>query len=85
MPNPSEQLTLFNSLNKLMKSSPRGFSVEIGDHGEVMLQRRGHVRGFWRCHGGHFAWTPAGYSEPAHTAADIDAAVAYTQASILPR
>jgi hypothetical protein len=85
MPNHSEQLNLFNSLTTLTKSSPRGFSVEMGDHGEVMLQRRGHVRGFWRCDGSRFAWTPAGYNEPAHHAADIDAAIAYTASSILPR
>ena len=85
MPNPSEQETLFKRLTTLMKSASSGFSVEIGDNGEVVLQRSGHVRGFWRCHGGHFAWTPAGYNEPAYKAADIDAAVAYTQASILPR
>ncbi|MEQ1697830.1 MAG: hypothetical protein ABL901_18515 [Hyphomicrobiaceae bacterium] len=76
---------MFESLNTLIDSSPRGFSVEMGDHGEVLLHRRGHVRGFWLCHDGQFAWTPAGYSEPAHFAPGIDAAVAYTQTSILPR
>lgn len=85
MPNHSEQVALFNRLNALIKSASSGFTVETGDYGEVVLQRRGHVRGFWRCHGGYFAWTPAGYNEPAYKAAGIDAAVAYTQASILPR
>ncbi len=83
MPTDVHELELLGRLQPLVAGHHSGQTVAAGDHGGVVIARRGHVRGIWRCMNGHFGWTPAGYGEPTYTATDLDAAVQYTKTIIL--
>jgi hypothetical protein len=80
MPTLTKEIELLARIQGLIHRNNTGLTAGFGEQGGVVIERRGHVRGIWRCLGGEFAWTPAGYNEPVHEAADIEAAVAYTQA-----
>ncbi len=54
--------------NRLLKA--QGFSVVLSENGDVIVDRRGHVRGIWRSNAGQLEWTPAGYNEAQATASD---------------
>lgn len=56
----------------------RGYNFAIGIGGRLVVDRRGHVRGFWSFDGAQFAWTPAGTTEPTYWAPSIEAAIRYT-------
>jgi hypothetical protein len=83
MPTHFHESELLGRLQPLVAGHRSGQAVVAGDHGGVVVQRRGHVRGIWRCMNGVYGWTPAGYGEPTHKAADLDAAVYYTTTIIL--
>ena len=70
-------------LQPIVQAHQAGEGAVVGDHGGAVIERRGHMRGIWRCMGGTFAWTPAGYNEPTHQVPDLDAALSYTQTVIL--
>lgn len=81
----ANQEQLHKRLIELIKSASSSVQAELGSEGEVVIARRGHVRGVWRCTGDQCAWTPAGYGEPTHTTRGIEDAVTYTQTVLLPR
>jgi hypothetical protein len=83
MPTQQHEAELLSRLETLVRNHPRNLTIRLGDDGGVVIERRGHVRGIWRCMDGAFAWTPAGYNEPVHQASELVAAVAYTQPQIL--
>ena len=85
MPSSAAKSDLLNRLNNLIETEQNGFAAGVGEQSEIILDRRGHVKGFWRCQSGHFDWTPAGYNEPSYSAADIDAVLAYTRTAIFQR
>ena len=55
--------------NVLLKR--HGFSVMLSENGDVIVDRRGHVRGIWRSQSGRLEWTPAGYNEALVFADDV--------------
>lgn len=83
MPSAAHEDELRQQLNGFFPFTEKGLSAQAGDRGEVLIVRRGHVRGVWRCEGQQFAWTPSGYNEPLHRADDVAAAIAYTCRSIM--
>lgn len=82
MPTRDKEIELLARLKTLVEGHHMGLTATVGDCGGVLIERRGHMRGIWRCMDGVLAWTPAGYNEPVHIAADVGAAVAYTSAVI---
>jgi hypothetical protein len=83
MPSRLDELDLLIKLEKLVKGHPSGLTVVQTIEGGIVLERRGHARGVWRCLKNQFAWTPAGYGEHTHLADDVAAAVAYSRAHLL--
>ena len=83
MPTKIEEQALFDKLQALTAFSEMGLTAVFGERGEIIIARRGHVRGIWHCAGPVFAWTPTGYSSPVQQAADVEAAVAYTREVIM--
>lgn len=83
MPTPSHERALLVLLQPIIQGHQSGQAVSMGESGGVVIERRGHVRGIWRCMTETFAWTPAGYNEPTYHAADLDHAVRYTQTVVL--
>jgi hypothetical protein len=81
----NSQSLLHKQLEELINSASSSVQAELSGSHDVVLERRGHVRGVWHCKGKSFSWTPAGYNEPTFTTANLDAAVAYTRDSILQR
>ena len=64
MPTAITEIELLARLQALLSGNAMGLSAILGDHGGILIERRGHMRGIWRCIGGTFAWTLAGYNEP---------------------
>jgi hypothetical protein len=83
MPTKATERELLTAMEQLLIGNPRGLTIIQGDCGGIVIERRGHVRGIWRCLDGSFAWTPSGYNEPVHVSADIPAVLTYTQTVIL--
>jgi hypothetical protein len=83
MPTNATERELLIAMEKLLIGNTRGLTISQGDCGGIVIERRGHVRGIWRCLDGSFAWTPSGYNEPIHVADDIQAVLTYTQTAIL--
>ena len=83
MPTAITEIELLARLQALLSGNAMGLSAILGDHGGILIERRGHMRGIWRCIGGTFSWTLAGYNEPVHTAGGIDEALHYTRTVIL--
>lgn len=76
--NPAELTSLRDLLNAQTLLEQRGYRFEP-DGGDTILVYRGtHLRGIWRCVNGAFAWTPAGYVEPAHVVRGVDGALRHT-------
>jgi hypothetical protein len=55
-----------------------GYAVMFDEHGHVVIDRAGHVKGVWRAMDGVLAWSPAGYNEPLYKVADAKAAEHHT-------
>jgi hypothetical protein len=83
MPTKIEEQALCNALEKLEAFGEMGLTAILGEHDEIIIARRGHVRGIWHCAGPVFAWVPAGYSATVYEAADVATAVAYTREVIM--
>lgn len=83
MPSAAHEDQLRKQLNALVQFAQRGLSAQSGERGEVLIVRRGHVRGIWRCEGHQLAWTPSGYNEPLHRAESVEGALAYTVTAIM--
>jgi hypothetical protein len=69
---------LWQRLQKNRALSWHGYAVLFDDHGHVVIDRSGHVKGVWQAIGGVLAWIPAGYNEPLYKVADVDAAEQHT-------
>ncbi len=61
----------------------RGYQVEIGGTGDVVISRWGHVRGVWSVRDGVFGWIVGGSREAGLTTGDLEEAVAYAIEHIL--
>ena len=79
MPTIAREMELLARVQGLIDGNLNGLTAGFGDIGGVVIERRSHVRGIWRCMGGAFAWTPAGYNEPVYQAPDLEAAVTFTR------
>ena len=76
----TKEIELLAGIQGLFDRNQDGLTAGFGDNGGIVIEKRKHVRGLWHSVDGAFAWTPAGYNEPIHTAPDIAAAVAFTRA-----
>jgi hypothetical protein len=85
MPNQVREIDLLAQIKGLMEILKSDFTVEAGDRGGVVILRRGHMRGIWRCQDHVFTWTPAGYNEPMHRSATVASALAYTEATVIAK
>lgn len=83
MPTKNEEQALFDHLQTLTAFGEMGLTAVFGDRGEIIIARRGHVRGIWHCDGPMFAWTPTGYGKPIQQVADVEAAISYTRDVIM--
>ena len=69
---------LFERLSANLELASRGYSVELNERGDLVIDRAGHVKGVWRSQFGVLEWTPAGYNGPIYRVANIDAAERHT-------
>ena len=83
MPAKIDKQALCDTLQNLPEFAALSLTAKLGEHDEIIIARRTHVRGIWQCKGAAFAWTPTGYSEPVYQAADLAAALAYTRDVIM--
>lgn len=74
------------TLLALLKADPqlreRGYTAFLGEPTGVAIDRGGHFRGLWQFDGQAYAWTFAGYGEPAHIASNAEEAVLCTLRAI---
>lgn len=70
----------------LLKADPllraRGYTAFLGEPAGVAIDRDGHFRGLWQHDGEAYAWTFAGYNEPAHVVTNAEEAVRCTVRAI---
>ena len=85
MTTPANQAELFKQLSSLENFASSGLVAVMGDRCEIVIERRGHVRGIWHCKNGKFAFTPAGYNEPSVVANTITEAVEFTRKSFITK
>ncbi len=83
MPTPAEEIALLTFLQSLAAFADLGLTATLGERGEIIISRRGHVRGIWQCEGPLFAWTPTGYNGPVYRTPDTEGAAAYTRDVIM--
>ena len=79
MPTIANEMELLARIQGLIFGNLTGLTAGFGEQGGLVIERRGHVRGVWRCMDGGLAWTPAGYNEPVHVADSVEAAVTFSQ------
>ncbi len=65
------EILLWQQLERNVLLKRHGFSVVVSETGDVIVDKRGHVRGVWRSKAGQLEWTPAGYNEAQLFAADV--------------
>ncbi len=78
MANKKEMQSLLQALTAQPVLAGRGFLFTLEAPEVVAVHRGSHLRGIWRCEGGSFTWTPAGYATATHTVRDHEAALRYT-------
>lgn len=77
MPKPDIELLIgLLARNAALNNKGLTFSLGCG----VLVERRGHARGVWRCERDQYSWTPAGYNQPTFWAESAQAAVDHTLA-----
>ena len=78
MPSLAHEMELLARIQGLIHGNNVGLTAGFGDDGGALIERRGHLRGIWRCMDGGFSWTPAGYNEPVFQAKNLEDAVTFT-------
>ena len=83
MPSHADKLALLEHVNALVEFQAHAITASGGERGEVVIARRGHVLGLWRCERGLLTWTPAGYGEAVHKASSLEAALTFIRSVTL--
>lgn len=63
----------------------RGYTFEITDDTDLLIERRGHVCGIWAVSKTAFAWTDPSYGESTFRTKDVGEAVAHTIKALVKR
>lgn len=74
----AETMQLMEALEAQQLLKLRGFTASYGQTGSVVVDRWGHVRGLWHIYNGQYFWTGGASSQPTHSVASMDEAIAYT-------
>ena len=73
------ELELIARLRQLQPLIDRGYAVERGASGDVVIVRDGHVYGIWCVSDDAFAFVPGGYNEATKVARTVEEVLTITQ------
>lgn len=74
----AETMQLMEALEAQETLKLRGFTASCGDTNAVVIDRWGHMRGVWQLLNGQYVWIGGASSQPAHSVANLEDAIAYT-------